>query len=290
MNIPSPTVPVFKLYGENLGWPTPDLLHCESIPERSRLHGWEIKPHRHADLTQLLYLRRGEALIDMEGVQTRVAQPAIQVTPPMCIHGFQFGEQVDGYVLSLAPPLVAHLQAQLGAQHAVLGQAGLYPVGTERRYLDTLFEAIDREYATHAPARDLLLQSLVGVLAVWLGRQALVRHAEERPERGRDYLTAFSRLLEQHYRDHLGLDEYARRLGISTAHLNGLCRRLAGQTALSLVHQRLLLEAKRNLVYTAMSVNQISDSLGFSEPAYFTRFFKRLTGVSPKAFRQGGSV
>lgn len=54
-------VPVFKLYGAPLEWPTPDLLHCESIPARSRLHDWEIKPHRHADLAQLLYVRKGWA-------------------------------------------------------------------------------------------------------------------------------------------------------------------------------------------------------------------------------------
>ncbi|MGC3555689.1 helix-turn-helix domain-containing protein, partial [Pseudomonas aeruginosa] len=72
---------------------------------------------------------------------------------------------------------------------------------------------------------------------------------------------------------HLGIDEYARRLGISPAHLNGVARRHSGQTALGIVHQRLLLEAKRDLVYSAMTVNEIADRLGFSEPAYFTRFF-----------------
>ena len=55
-------VPVFKLYGETAVWPTPDLLHCESIPERSRLHDWEIKPHRHGDLVQLLYLQGGSGV------------------------------------------------------------------------------------------------------------------------------------------------------------------------------------------------------------------------------------
>ncbi|WP_258550862.1 helix-turn-helix domain-containing protein [Klebsiella pneumoniae] len=47
------------------------------------------------------------------------------------------------------------------------------------------------------------------------------------------------------------------------------------------------MEAKRDLVYTAMTVNEIADRLGFSEPAYFTRFFKRLSGVSPSVFRKG---
>jgi AraC family transcriptional activator of pobA len=54
---------------------------------------------------------------------------------------------------------------------------------------------------------------------------------------------------------------------------------------LQLINQRLLLEAKRNLVYTTLTVYQVADSLGFSEPAYFSRFFKRATGLTPKAFR-----
>lgn len=61
------TIPVFKLYGDGADWPTPDLLHCESIAARSRLHDWEIGAHRHADLTQLLYIRRGLAEVEIEG-------------------------------------------------------------------------------------------------------------------------------------------------------------------------------------------------------------------------------
>ena len=50
------TIPVFKLYGEDQGWPTPDLLHCESILQRSHLYEWHIRVHQHAELVQLLYL------------------------------------------------------------------------------------------------------------------------------------------------------------------------------------------------------------------------------------------
>ncbi len=48
------TVPVFKLYGEECGWPTPDLLHCESILQRSSLYQWHIRVHQHAEMVQLL--------------------------------------------------------------------------------------------------------------------------------------------------------------------------------------------------------------------------------------------
>ena len=61
-----PGVPLFKLYGENQAWPGTDLLHCESIPARSRLHHWEIKPHQHAELFQLLYVQRGRAEVEIE--------------------------------------------------------------------------------------------------------------------------------------------------------------------------------------------------------------------------------
>ena len=132
-----------------------------------------------------------------------------------------------------------------------------------------------------------MLQSLISALLVWVGRRSqALEHAETQgQDRGREHLQRFTRLLESHFREHRPIEQYASELGISAAHLNALCRRLAGQSALQLINQRLLLEAKRSLVYTAMTINQVSDSLGFSEPAYFSRFFKRGSGLSPKAFR-----
>ena len=71
------SIPVFKLYGEPLGWPTPDLLHSESIAARSRLHHWEIKPHQHAELFQLLYVQRGQAQVEIEGVRSAIGEAAM---------------------------------------------------------------------------------------------------------------------------------------------------------------------------------------------------------------------
>jgi len=284
-NAAAAAVPVFKLYGETAAWPTPDLIHCESIPERSRLHEWEIKPHRHADLVQLLYVQGGTAVLEVEGAVNRVETPSLQVVPALSVHGFSFSQDIQGHVLSLALRLVEQLSGPLDSQ--VLMSAACYPVGAERRYLDALFESIGQEYSHQEPGRDLMLQSLISVLLVWISRQALQQSQAEasQPDRGRAHLQGFTQLLEAQFRQHLPIEHYAERLGISAAHLNALCRRLAGQSALQMVNQRLLLEAKRCLVYTAMTINQVSDSLGFSEPAYFSRFFKRGTGQSPKQFR-----
>ena len=83
------SVPVFKLYGET-AWPTPDLLHCESIPARSRLHDWQIKTHRHADLVQFLYVQAGRAQVSIEGQARQLGPGTLQVVPVMSIHGFRF--------------------------------------------------------------------------------------------------------------------------------------------------------------------------------------------------------
>ncbi|ARU90680.1 helix-turn-helix domain-containing protein [Pseudomonas sp. M30-35] len=279
------SVPVFKLYGETTAWPTPDLIHCESIPERSRLHDWQIKPHRHGDLVQLLYVKAGQAELEVEGQINQVRQASLQIVPAFSVHGFGFSEDVQGYILSLAQPLVDTLSAAL--DNTPLTHAAFYTLGTQKGYVDELFDSIVQEYTEPALGRELMLQSLISALLVWVARraQALDCTQTQTPDRGRDHLQRFTGLLEAHYRTHRPIDFYASELGLSAAHLNALCRRLAGQSALQLINQRLLLEAKRSLVYTAMTVNQVSDSLGFSEPAYFSRFFKRGCGLTPKAFR-----
>ncbi len=282
----SESVPVFKLYGETTLWPTPDLLHCESIPERSQLHGWEIQTHSHSDLVQLLYVQSGQATLHVEGATREVNASVVQVIPALSVHRFRFAPDIQGYILSLAQPLADQLSAGLSAP--ALSVAHCHAVDDEqRKQLDPLFSAISDEYTQHKPGRDTMLHALISMLSIWLARRNLTLSAGEvqAPERGREHLQAFTRLVGEHFREHWSIERYAGQLSISAAHLNSLCRRLTDQSALQIINHRLLLEAKRDLVYTTLTVNQVSDRLGFSEPAYFSRFFKRCTGRSPREFR-----
>ncbi|MBK5010566.1 helix-turn-helix domain-containing protein [Pseudomonas sp. S60] len=277
-------VPVFKLYGET-SWPTPDLIHCESIPERSRLHDWEIKTHRHGDLAQLLYVQAGQAHVLVEGVEQQISGGALQVVPVMSIHGFRFSEDIQGYVISLAKPVLERFTPLLEGKP--MAQAECYWAGDDRRYLDDLFGQLTEEYRQQRPERDLMLQSVICALLVWLSRRSRerVQHIAKPRERGQQHLDHLTQLIEQHFREHQQIEHYARQIGVSVAHLNALCRQLTGQSALQQVNQRVVLEAKRNLVYTSMTIGQVADSLGFAEQAYFSRFFKRATGLTPKEFR-----
>ncbi|MGF2687510.1 helix-turn-helix domain-containing protein [Marinobacter sp. DUT-3] len=278
-------VPVFRLYGETEIWPTPDLMHIESVAERSRLHDWHILPHQHADLAQVLYLREGRAEIEIEGRLSVLERPAVQVIPMFCVHGFRFAENVQGYVLSVALPLLEQVEKRLECQ--VLRSPDCYVLDeTEAMYLDSRFDQLGQEYAGRRIGRDLVLSSLVDQILVWGCRRHhdQVRTGQEM-DRGRRHMDVFLHLVETNFNEQWPVDAYAERMGVSTPHLNAVCRRLCHHSALQVIHQRVLLEAKRGLIYTTMSVSQISDRLGFSEPAYFSRFFKRLTGTSPREFR-----
>ncbi|MED5501128.1 MAG: helix-turn-helix domain-containing protein, partial [Pseudomonadota bacterium] len=107
-----------------------------------------------------------------------------------------------------------------------------------------------------------------------------------RQEKGYTHLVRYQRLIERHYREQPSITWMANQLGITATHLNTHCQRLAGSSAKLLLHERVMLEAKRLLTYTNMTISEVAYQLGFSEPAYFTRFFKRNTKLSPKTFRQ----
>lgn len=282
-------VPTYKLFGEKAPWPTPEMLHCESIAARSELHNWQITPHRHNGLFQILHLRGGRAEVQIDDHLSDMHAGQLMLVPQMCIHGFRFERNAVGHVVTLAYPLIHKL-----APHAGDGLAGMTrPLictlddTEESDTLSATFRALEAEYRGNSPYRTLQLEALLGVVLIVVGRRfALAQEPAAVARRSTEHFPAFCELIEQHYAEHKPVSFYARRLGITPAHLNSLCRAAVGRSALELIHERVTLEAKRNLVYTSMTISVVSYTAGFADPAYFTRFFKRQTGLSPRDFRQ----
>lgn len=284
----SAAVPVFHLYGEDGQWLMPDLVHVESIATRSHLHNWEIKPHRHHGLFQLLWLKQGRARLHLDGETGALEGGAVMLVPQHCVHGFRFSRGARGLVVTIAYPLLVRLGIEALATDAG-GRPRLCRLDdlSARGPVEALLGALEPEYASGAAHRGLLLESMIGALLVWLLRAPEISASAPAPVRARQHLVAFSAEVERSYALHLPLEHYAEKLGISSAHLNAVCRRLTQRSALEIIHARLMLEARRSLAYTSMSVRDIAESLGFGDPAYFTRFFRRLSGgVAPTDFRQ----
>ncbi|HZF80037.1 MAG TPA: AraC family ligand binding domain-containing protein, partial [Rubrivivax sp.] len=104
-------LPAYALYGEALP-AMPLRAHCETIAERSRLHGWEIRPHEHTSLCQLVVIRSGRAQVLLDGRQYALRGPALITVPALCAHGFVFAPSIKGDVFTVSQRhLCAVLQA-----------------------------------------------------------------------------------------------------------------------------------------------------------------------------------
>lgn len=288
-------IPIYKLYGYGNEWTTPDPMYCETIAAQEKLHNWHVKPHKHTDLFQVLFLESGNVTVHLDGSTHAMQGKQMIVIPQMAVHGFQFDPQAEGYILTVTYGLMNEICERMGLVLAALPKPSFLTLGDddESRHAHLTFQRLNQEYRSpRSPQRGALLEALLSCILVWVHRQSLIDRATDvsSPSHGQDaggpHLARFTQLIETHYKTRHQVSWYASRLGITAAHLNVICRSLAGKSALRLIHERLVLEARRELIYTPRTISTISDSLGFADPGYFTRFFKRVSGQSPKAFRR----
>jgi AraC family transcriptional activator of pobA len=285
-------IPTFGLYGET-STPGLQLLHIEEVQSRSRLFQWEIEPHVHQGLYQVLWVQRGSAEVVLDERCEEVQGPAAIVVPPGVVHGFRFAPDTDGLVLTLSARFLMEGEFQavgeaFGVLFAAPGVLQFVPDDTAAARLAGLLRELAAEFALPGMGES--------PIASWLARAVMWRLAQtcaqrkqpqgERAYRHQALFTRFLLLVEQHFLEHWSLERYASRLGLSTPRLNRLVRAESGRSALELVHERLTREACRRLVYVAAPAANLAAELGFEDPAYFSRFFKRRTGMSPHRYRQ----
>ncbi len=283
--------PLYELFGEIGRDSALDGLHIESIADRSRLHNWEISSHRHGALLQLLLIHAGHARVEIDDRVMQLAAPALIWIPALTVHGFRFSPETTGHVVTLDLVWLRKLLGGLKGAWAELSHERALALTREQlplTQLAPLLEALAAEYAGTARWRSQSIEGLLLFIAAQVAR--LPRLEPLRGEvateaRAAQHLSRFRSQIELHFRHHPNLASLTAPIGITPTQMNRICRLQLNCSALELLHQRLLLEAKRELGYTTLQVQQISDALGFADPAYFTRFFRRLTGRSPKQWR-----
>jgi AraC family transcriptional regulator, transcriptional activator of pobA len=284
------TIPIYALYGDIDDNLQADWVHCETIQSRSRLHNYEIQPHRHESLFQILHLTDGQADIVVDGGRSTIHAPCIMTLPPMVVHGYRFSSDVEGTVLTLLDRSLSHvLDAGDGIEDSFqqVQVVSLKEHPDIARSVATDMGVVAGEFESRAPGRLGIIKARLALVLIALHRtkrltlQAVNGHSD----RSRHHAIRFRQLVDRDFRSHKPIESYAERLGLTATHLNRVCRDHLGDTALGVIHQRIVLEAKRYLTFTSMSAKEIALSLSFDDPSYFTRFFKHKTGVSPLGFR-----
>ena len=266
-----------------------DVLHYEPIHVRGQLHQWTIPAHRHEGLHQFQLLVRGSVKASLDGELHEFKAPFALMVAPGVVHGFVYARDSVGHQVTMPSVALRALLSHAPELRQRLGQAivtdGANLVG-EAGSCEALFLRLADEFAHSQPGRAEALHSHATLLALWFLRREATPPATRRSQALRDtLLQRYRALLEQHFRTQAPVSFYAGELGVTADHLSRVCRATTGTGALDLAHERVLLEARRLLAYTPATVAEIAHEVGFDDPGYFSRFFVKLAGQSPSAYR-----
>ena len=287
----SPRIPHYLLYGEQRAEGDSEFVHIEDIRSRSQLYEWRITPHTHHRMFQVVHMAEGAAGVWLDQRRHTVQAPTAVCIPGGVVHGFAFEPETAGWVLTVSELLLIDARYRRSRKlFEPLFREPLILSFAEDPEAAVLIAAtlgqLHREFQWPQLGRGSMFEWLIRIVLMTI-RRHLESHAAGPGERGqrRELFARFRQLVEDRYREHWPVSAYADALALSQARLNRLCKSLAGKGAGELIQERLCLEAERHLIYTSASVATIAYELGFQDPAYFSRFFKRRTGLAPGRFR-----
>ena len=288
-------LPLFHLYGDPPDDQAFDFIHIETIASRSTIHDWTIRAHRHRNLFQILLIERGGGEMTFEAASIAFEAPCAILVPATIAHGFRFRPTVtDGWVITFTEDIAAgmgdHRGEALARLKALAAAAPVVPIGdAERERLCKLATQLHEERFLARAGFRIALRGLLALIAVEVGRLAAGRAGAGAEglalEPTGATVDALRGLVEEHFQRERQLAFYADKLAMTVDRLNDHVRRATGVTAGHLIRQRVLTEAKRQLVFTSQPIHAIADDLAFSDPSHFARFFRKQTGTTPHEFR-----
>jgi len=264
----------------------------EPLAERSKIYAWEISEHIHTDLFQVFLIQQGKGVLISEKKELAIQGPCVLLIPPNILHGFTFDAAIQGEVLTVSDSYLFTLFKDKSALQESLQQLSTIMLSPHSPiFKDFLYwkNKIQEELFGNHAEKQLAMQSYFQLFFLELVR---CKAAEQQTEivhnnKTLDYFRRFQQLIRHSAQEPLSIKAYADQLHITQMHLNRVCHAVAQTTALKVVQDFTMNEAKKYLLNTSYSIAEISYFLNFNDPAYFSRLFKKRVGVPPGEFRRG---
>jgi AraC family transcriptional regulator, transcriptional activator of pobA len=260
-----------------------------SFSEMSALSSTPL-PHRHA-FYEIIYIKKGGGSHNIDFEPYPITPESLYIFSPDQIHFWHLTTPLEGISIKfnenflLLPSSELYLTEYLDFFHNTEYPPNLSLADSRGDEIKYLFERIEKEYHSDGYVRDLKIRSYLTILLIEIQRIFMAGSSKRDVIRGATVVNLFKKMVSKNFLEHRSSSYYAGKLGISEAYLHELTKESTGLTPGQIIRKELALEAKRLLAHTTDTISEIGYKLGFEDPSYFGRFFKRETGFSPKDFR-----
>lgn len=280
------TIPIYSLFeSSSIGSTMFEII--ESKGEIRRRKADFLIPHR-KDYYMLVYVRKGNSRHWVDGISYTLKPHTLYFATPEQIHVKEKSQPLQGTFVYFTEEFLQLEENKLLRELPIIANPDngheLTLTSQDVNYLEDTFNKMLAEFSADHDWRNSMLQAYLRVLLIYVSRRYTEQY-EETTTSEYAQLKKFRSHIERHFTSKHQVSEYADLMSVSPGHLNDLVKSQSGKTAIEHIHERIVLEAKRHLLHTDWTMKEIAFELGFEDAAYFGRFFKRLTGDTPAAYR-----
>jgi AraC family transcriptional activator of pobA len=265
-----------------------------NLKQKRSLGPYSVEPHIHRHFEQLIICERGAGSITLEDGCHTFQAPAILVVPSLVVHGLSFDENSERWVVSLAKIYFQGITERAPEFAEIFARGREIPfLPHDREYLEIqhALDKLDWEQRRSASCREIVIEALLIDLLVGVLRRIQDTKAPDVDEDAsdQDVHRSFNRIVEEHHTENWSLQQFADALHVSVPRLRAVCHSVSGESPIKIINTRILLEAKRCLAHTDLSMAEIASRLGFKDASYFSRFFKSRCGQTPTVYKASKS-
>ncbi len=275
------------LFGDN-NVSLPDFINSEALALRSKTYNWLIEEHLHTNLFQVFFISKGQGEMSSEGKSFELKAPCLITVPSNELHGFKFHPKIQGNVVTLSESYLESILENHQNILRIIQRLMVYQLEFKTDTVEEIATLNERITTEIGEPEQYALQPLLQLLFIAIYRLNQTIHMEQTTAKN-PYLKIFNdyhKLIRKSIKNSRSVSDCANELGITTVHLNRVCKAVVNKSALKIIHEKLIEESKKYLLNTDYSVSEISYKLDFNDPAHFTKLFKKYVGVAPSEFRK----
>ncbi|MBN1462277.1 MAG: helix-turn-helix transcriptional regulator [Paludibacteraceae bacterium] len=245
-------------------------------------------PHRH-DFFEVLYIQKGCGYHVIDSNNYEIKPPCIFFLSPGQAHKLEYSNDIEGCIFIFTSDFYL---LNFSNQNRLLEFPFFFTItqnnpplqlqhNSDIEFYDIVFSRAIKENGKSTE----LLRAYLDMILVYSSSLYKVYDTILTKGKGHLLVKRFFQLVEENYHKNISINEYASMLAITPNHLTQAVKQLTAKTSNEIIQEKQMLEIKRLLVHTNMGVSEIANYLNFADQSYFTKFFKRITGVTPLRFR-----